>query len=111
MKKRSIILALLFSIITCGLYYIYWFVSLTNGSNKLAPKHATAGGVLALLLNFITGGIYLLYWFFRMGQKAGEMNNINSEGALYVLLGIFTFSFVPMCLGQSAMNKALKAAN
>lgn len=109
MKKRSIILAILFSIITCGLYYFYWFVSLTNGSNKLAPKHATAGGLLAWFLSLITGGIYMLYWFYRMGQKAGEMNNINSEAALYVILGLFTFSFVPVCLGQSAMNKALNA--
>ncbi|MDE6028787.1 MAG: DUF4234 domain-containing protein [Clostridiales bacterium] len=111
MKKRSIILALLFSLITFGLYYLYWFVSLTNGSNKLAPKHATAGGILAWFLSIITCGIYMFYWYYRMGQKAGEMNNTSSEGILYLLLGMFTFGFVPVCLGQSAMNKALKAAN
>ncbi len=105
MKKRNIVVSLLLCLVP--FYGIYWFVSLTNATNKLAPKHATMGGVAAFFVGIITFGIYILYWCYRMGQKSGEMNNSDSQGVLYLLLGMFTFLLVPMCLAQSAMNKAL----
>lgn len=107
MKHRSVLLALLFSVLTCGIYYIYWFISLTNQSNELAPKNATMGGVGAFLMTIITFGIYDAYWSYRMGEKAGEMLNKSSDGFLYLILWFFTFGFVPVCLGQSAVNKAV----
>lgn len=107
MKKRSVLLALLFSVLTCGIYYIYWFISLTNQSNELAPKNATMGGIAAFFVNILTFGIYQAYWSYRMGQKAGEMLNKSSDGFLYLILWFFTFGFIPTCLGQSAVNKAV----
>lgn len=113
MKHRNVFLALLFSVLTCGIYYIYWFVSLTNQSNQLAPKNATMGGVGAFFMTLITFGIYDAYWSYRMGEKAGEMLNKKSDGFLYLVLWFFTLGFVPVCLGQSAVNKAvtLKSAD
>ncbi len=113
MKKRNVFLAVLFSIITFGIYYIYWFVSLTNQSNKLAPKNATMGGVGAFFVSILTFGIYQAYWAYRMGEKAGEMLNKNSDGFLYLVLWFFTLGIVPTCLGQSAVNKTveMKATN
>ena len=34
MKKRNVFLALLFSVLTLGIYYIYWFVTLTNARDR-----------------------------------------------------------------------------
>lgn len=110
MKKRSVILALLFSVLTLGIYYVYWFVSLTNQSNRLAPKSATMGGVGAFFMCILTLGIYQMYWSYRMGQKAGEMLDKSSDGFLYLFLWLFTLGIVPICLGQSAVNKAVTAA-
>lgn len=111
MRKRSVLLALILSVMTFGLYFVYWFCSLTNTSNELAPKHATFGGFMALIMVIFTGSIYFFYWTFRLGQKAGEMNDTNSEGGLYFVLAFFTFGFIPMCLGQSACNKAITRLN
>lgn len=108
MKKRNVFLAIIFSVLTLGIYYIYWFVKLTNASNALAPKHATMGGLGAWLVSIITGGIYFFYWTYRLGQKAGEMLDRSSEGFLYLILAFFTFGFVPMCMGQSSVNKAIE---
>lgn len=107
MKKRSVLLALLFSFLTFGIYYIYWFVSLTNQSNQLAPKNATMGGIGAIFASIFTIGIYQAYWAYRMGQKSGEMLNKSSDGFLYLILWFFTIGLVPVCLGQSAVNKAV----
>lgn len=109
MKKRSIFLCLLFSLLTAGIYNIYWFVSMTNATNELAPKHATMNGIAAFFVSIITVGIYRFYWSFRMGQKADEfLGRDGSSGVLYLFLGVFTFGIVPMCLAQSALNKYLK---
>ena len=110
MKKRNIGLCILFCIITFGIYYIYIFVSVTNATNKLAPKSATMGGVGAYFCSIFTFGIYLLYWCYRMGAKEGEMLNKDSSGILYLILGWFTGGLIPLLLGQSALNKTLDAA-
>lgn len=107
MKNRNVLLALLFSVLTLGIYYIYWFISLTNQSNELAPKNATMGGIGAFFATIFTLGIYNAYWCYRMGEKAGEMLNKNSDGFLYLILWFFTFGIVPLCMGQSAVNKAI----
>ena len=43
MKKRSIGLAILFSIITFGIYGLYWFVCLTNDSNTIKNRKRRHG--------------------------------------------------------------------
>ena len=51
MKKRNPALCVIFSIITFGIYGIYWFVKINNDANELAnPPKKTSGGV-AFLLN------------------------------------------------------------
>ena len=46
MKKRNIALCVIFSIITFGIYGIYWFIKINNDANELAnPPKRTSGGV------------------------------------------------------------------
>ena len=58
MKKRNIVLAIIFTIITLGIYGIYWFVCLTNDSNQMSVEEATASGGMAILFIVITLGMY-----------------------------------------------------
>ena len=47
MKKRNIALCVILSIITFGIYGIYWFIKINNDSNELAnPPKKTSGGHL-----------------------------------------------------------------
>ena len=66
MKKRNVGLAVLFSIITFGIYGIYWFVCLTNDSNTINPEEKTASGGLAIVLSLLTFGIYGIYWNYKL---------------------------------------------
>lgn len=69
MKKRNIALCVIFSIITFGIYGIYWFIKINNDANELAnPPKRTSGGV-AFLLTLITCGIYGIYWAYKMGKQ------------------------------------------
>ena len=52
-QERNIALCIVLSIVTCGLYGIYWFICLTNEMNAVAKVEGTSGGV-AFLLSIIT---------------------------------------------------------
>lgn len=79
-KQRNIALCIVFSIITFGIYALYWFVCLTNDANQESGQtDATSGGV-ALLLTIVTCNIYIVkndYVFVRYGnRKLSRFDNI-----------------------------------
>lgn len=109
MKHRNIGLCIFFSIITCGIYGLYWMVSLTDESNECTGKGGTTGG-MALLFSIITCGIYQIYWAYKMGDKLDQARaerNIptGSQAVLYLVLSIFGLSLVAWALIQSEMNR------
>lgn len=63
-KERSIVLYIILSIITCGIFGLYWFVCITEDTNAAADVAGTSGG-LALLFTIITCGIYGFYWAYK----------------------------------------------
>lgn len=108
--NRSIALAIVLSIITCGIYGIYWFIVMTDESNKVSNDNNTASGVLAFIFTIITCGIYGFYWYYKMGQKlyqAGKLYNkeIPDNGVLYLVLGLFGLGIISYALIQSDLNK------
>ena len=112
MVKRNIGLCIVLSIITCGIYSIYWFVVLANDTN-VASGHAqdgTSGGV-AFLLTLVTCGIYGFYWAYKQGEKLNEakaMRNMPADSnasIIYLILSIFGLGIVAYALMQSELNK------
>ena len=106
-KRRSIGLAILFSIITFGIYYLYWFVKVTTDSNKIGDIK-TANGFLSLIFIWITFGIYGYYWAFKLGKKANAAAG-GCGGGVYLLLYFFGLAFVDLILAQSAINRTVTA--
>ena len=112
MVKRNIGLCIVLSIITCGIYSIYWFVVLANDTN-VASGHAqdgTSGGV-AFLLTLVTCGIYGFYWAYKQGEKLNEakaMRNMPADSnasIIYLILSIFGLGIVAYALMQNELNK------
>ncbi len=112
LEKRSVAVAVILSLITCGIYGIYWFIKLNDEVNELAAdKDAPSGGV-AFLLSLITCGIYQLYWMYKMGDKldnvfAKKGESSQSRGILYLILSLFGFGIVSYALMQDSINKAI----
>lgn len=102
MKYRNLFLAILLCICTLGLYIIYWFVCLTNGSNKMSPQNKTASGGVALLFVILTFGIYLMYWNYKLGKKVGD------SGAVYLLLFLNGLGGIVYLLAQSRINNYVR---
>ena len=108
MKKRNLALCVIFSIITFGIYGIYWFVKINNDANELAnPPKRTSGGV-AFLLTLITCGIYGIYWAYKMGEKLDQAYvqrgmPTQNQAILYLILELI-FPIVGWALMQNAIN-------
>ena len=110
MRQRDIALSIVFTIITCGIYGIYWFICLTDEMNDASGQTDTSGG-LAFVFNLITCGIYGIYWGYRMGDKLNQARQLrglptdSSSSILYLILMIFGLGIVAYALMQNELNK------
>ncbi len=108
--ERNIVTAILLSIFTCGIYGIYWLISLTDDANYISEQDNETSGGMVFLLTLITCGIYGIYWAYKMGktlQRAGEINGlqISDNSILYLILEIFGFAIVNYAIMQNELNK------
>lgn len=109
-QQRSIPVCIILSIVTCGIYGIYWFICLANDTNTVSgEQNATSGGI-AYLLGLVTCGIYFWYWAFKQGEKIDAAKNSrgmasSNSGILYLILCLFGLSIVAWALMQNELNK------
>ena len=112
-EQRSIAKAVIFSLITCGIYSLYWLYKLTEEAHQLAGERTTATGGMVILYTFITCGIYSIYWFYKMGITANMireqrgMSVDSSSPVIYLLLTIFGLGIVSEALLQDTLNAAI----
>ena len=105
MKKRSIAGFIILTFLTLGIYGIYWFVKLTNETNRLAPEEATMSGGLAFLVTICTLGIYGLYWGYKLGKKMDIISGKSSNsGIIYLLLSVLGLGIIAKALAQNELN-------
>ncbi len=110
--KRNIGLSILFTILTCGLYGIYWFYKLTEEVNELSEDYSTSPG-LAILFSIITCGLYTLYWAYKMGKliavaKEKHGQSPNDESVLYLILSVLGLGIIVYAIMQSHINNMVQ---
>ena len=109
MRHRSVGTCVFLTIITCGIYGLYWLVCLTDDSNECTGMWQTSGGA-ALLFTIITCGIYSIYWCYKMGEKLDQARAergvpTGSQAILYLILSIVGLEIVAWALMQSELNR------
>lgn len=110
LEQRNIALCIILSFVTCGIYTLYWFLKLTEDTNKNSgDPNATSGG-MAFLLCLVTCGIYTYYWMYKRGDyidrymsQCGQPGG--SNGILYLILTVFGLGIVSYGLMQNELNK------
>lgn len=102
MKNRSIALCIILTIITCGIYSIFWNVNMANDFAVYNGKKPN--GWMVILLSIITCGIYYLVWVYKMGEEIEKAGGKN-EGVAYLLLTLFGLGIVAMALIQYQENE------
>ena len=113
-KERNIALAIIFTIITFGIYGIYWFIMLSDDVKEYSEDNEMMSGAVAFLLTIVTCGIFGIYWFYKLGKAmytAQEKNHVpaTDNSILYLLLEIFGFGIVNYCLMQNDLNKIIES--
>ena len=94
-KERNIVTCIILSIVTCGIYGLYWFITLTDDASR-ANDDPSFTGVKAFLFTILTCGIYSIYWNYKIGKEMYEANQkrgiqTSDNSVLYLVLGIFGF--------------------
>ena len=110
LQTRDIVLAIVLSLVTCGIYSIYWFICLTNEINQASGKNDDTSGGIAFLLSLLTCNIYGYYWAYKLGQKRDAIAGKNdSSDIIYLLLSVFGLGIVVHILAQDTLNKTIEA--
>jgi cytochrome bd-type quinol oxidase subunit 2 len=107
-KNRNIVTCILLTLITCGIYGIYWIVMMTKEavSVKDPADSAILEIVLMLLLPFV--GFFLTEKKFAEGCAARGIAH-EDRSILYLILGILGFGIVNYCLMQNDLNNIANA--
>ncbi len=106
MKKRNFIMAILLTIITCGIYGIYWFIALTDEVKLATYTPSDTSGAMAFVLTLVTCGIYGIYWAYKMGSKLDNFTQQNtSRGFICLLLSLFGLNILACAFIQDTLNK------
>ena len=96
-ENRSLLKYLILSLITCGIYSIYFMFLMTDDINTICEGDGedSPNYIIVLLLSFVTCGIYHWFWIYKQANRlyyAGEeygvsVNETGTTILLWVLLG------------------------
>ena len=102
-KKRNIVTCILLSLITCGIYAIYWVIVMTAEAVKV--KDPSDSGILEIVLMLL----FPFLGFFLAEKKLAEgcaAKGIAHEdrSIIYLILGLVGLTIVNYCMMQNDLN-------
>ena len=106
-QPRNIAVAIILSIVTCGIYSIYWMIKLNDEVNQMSGETGATSGGMVFLFSLITCGIYSYYWLYKMGERCDRIKG-DPKGyspLLYLVFGILGLGIVSYALMQDVINK------
>ena len=116
-QRREIAISIILSIVTCGIYGIYWFIVLNNDIKKVSGDETLPDGGIALLLTLVTCGIYGIYWAYRMGKALAAAQTkmgtavVSDNSVLYLILQLFGLGIINYALMQNQVNLIVDGGN
>ena len=109
--RRELVTCILLTIITCGIYGLYWMVCMVDDLNKASNEPQPTTGGTVVLLSIITCGIYSFIWMYRAGEQLCRARQIRygypgeNNSVLYLVLSLLGLGIVSYCLIQTELNK------
>ena len=99
-EDRSLVMYILLSIVTCGIYSYYFLYSIAQDANVVCADDGkkTSGLAAFILLSIVTCGIYAWIWYYNLGNRLSEnapKYGLNfSENGTTVLMWMIFGSFL-----------------
>ncbi|MBQ9708221.1 MAG: DUF4234 domain-containing protein [Firmicutes bacterium] len=107
---RNVLLVVLFSVITCGIYIFYWVYKVSDKLNNYLMTGKSAGVQTAL---FIFIPFYNLYWIYTTTQNINEYGSRRGRPAdsvmapVNLIVTLVGLIIVAIALMQDMLNKAI----
>lgn len=113
-KERNIVVCIILTIVTCGIYSYVWMAQLNDEVREENNDAAAITGGMVVLLSIITCGIYMIYWFYKMGERTKAVGDnagitIEDRSVIYLILSILGFAIINLCIIQSDLNNVAKS--
>ena len=99
---------IVFTILTCGIYGLYWIYKFASEMKALIGKEEINPGLEVFLC--IICFPYVFYWAYRYGEfmKIAQQNAgltvDNDLPVVYLIIAVFGFFIVDMAIMQSKLN-------
>ena len=103
-QQRNIVTSILLTLITCGIYGIYWVIMMAR--EAVSVKDPADSGILEIVLM-----LFLPFLGFFMAEKklaegCAEKGIEHSDNSiLYLILGLLGLGIVNYCMLQNDLNK------
>jgi len=118
--RREPALVLIFILLTCGLYYLYFIYKVSEEAQNYLGEPDTSPG-LEVFLSVITFGLYNIYWDYKIGKKAARMAQIaglppTDNAFLYLALdlvgvgGFASLGLLNPMIQQDSLNQIWQAS-
>jgi hypothetical protein len=113
-ERREPALVLLFSIISCGIYYLYYIYKVSEEISIFQGRYDYSPGT-EILLTLVTCGIWNCFWDYRVGKRIAEMNvwvglPPSDNSILYLILDLLGLGLINGLIQQDALNRIWLAA-
>jgi len=119
-KKRSPAWVLILSIITCGIYYLYWIYATSKDVDEFLGE-SDIPPIVHVLLFLVTGSLYGYFWDFIIGQKIVKMQRkvgLPEKDNTLICIGLDILGAGPIAglgiivplIQQGALNEVYDAA-
>lgn len=105
-SKKNIVTCILLSLVTIGIYYIYWEYLLVKNIRTLRGDNSSCVGEMLCL---VLVPFYALYWWYTRGEEVkryfvSRSQTTTGSGVLYLILAIFGLGIVDTAIMQNDFN-------
>lgn len=108
-KSRNIVASVIFSLITCGIYGIYWAIMLAR--EAVSVKDEKDDGVLEIILMLFLPFIGFYLAEKKLAEGCAEKGIAHKDNSIiYLILGLVGLGIVNFCMLQSDLNKIAENA-
>lgn len=119
-ERRDPALVLVFILLTCGIYYLYFIYKVSEETQEYLGEPDTAP-IVDMLLCFLTCGLWNIYWDYKTGKKIARMDEraglpVTDNAVLYLILdllgvgGFASVGIINAVLQQDSLNRIWDAA-
>lgn len=107
-KERNLVSCIVFTIITCGIYMIYWCIMVARES--VSVKDPSDSGLVEILLMLFLPFLGIFLCEKKLAEGCADKGIAHTDNSLiYLILGLVGLGFIGLCMLQNDLNKLANA--